>query len=53
MKNILKKLLDRFLSLINLKIIKLSTFKTILKLPRSFYVYAVLPKEKQEKNFDL
>ena len=53
MKNVLKKFINKFLSLINLKIIKLSSFKTISKFPRSFYVYAALPKQKQEKIFNL
>ena len=53
MKTIIKKIINKFLNLINLKIIKLSTFETISKLPRSFYVYAALPKEKQEKIFNL
>ena len=53
MKNALKEITNKFLSLINLKIIKLSSFQTISKLPRSFYVYAALPKTKQEKIFNL
>ena len=53
MKNALKEITNKFLSLINLKIIKLSSFQTISKLPRSFYVYAALPKTKQEKVFNL
>lgn len=53
MKNITKKIIDKFLSLINLKIIKLSSYKTISNLPRSFYVYANLPEQKQKKIFNL
>ena len=53
MKKIIIQLIDNFLRLINLKIIKLSSFKMISKLPRSFYVYAALPKIKKEKIFNL
>ena len=53
MKNLIRETLNKFLSLINLKIIKLSSFKTISKIPRSFYVYAALPRLKQEKIFYL
>ena len=53
MKNFIKKLIEKIFKLINLKIIKLTSYEIIAKLPRSFYIYAVLPKVKQDKVFTL
>jgi len=53
MKNIIKKLIEKIFKLINLRIIKLTSYEIITKLPRSFYIYAVLPKCKQDKVFSL
>ena len=53
MKNLIKKLIAKFLKLYNLKLVKQSFYEIVLKLPRSFFVYALLSKQKQEKVFDL
>ncbi len=53
MKNLIKKLIQKFFKILNLKIINLPNYEIISRLPRSFYVYALLPNSKQEKVFNL
>ena len=53
MKNFLIKSIQKFLKILNLKIINLSNYKIISRLPRSFYVYALLPNSKKEKVLNL
>ncbi len=53
MKNFIKKSIQKFFKTLNLKIINLSNYEIISRLPRSFYVYALLPNSKQEKVFNL
>ncbi len=53
MKNSIKKSIDKFFKIINLKIITLSTYEIISKFPRSFFVYVSLPKFKQKKVLNL
>ena len=53
MKNLIKKYIDKILKIANLKIINLSNYEVLCRLPRSFYVYVSLPKFKQKKVFNL
>ena len=53
MKNLIKKFIAKFLKIYDLKLIKQSFYEIVIKLPRSFFVYALLSKQKQEKVFDL
>ena len=50
MKNLIKKSIQKFLKILNLKIINLSNYEIISRLPRSFYVYALLTKLKTRKS---
>ena len=49
MKNLFIKVVDKFLSLIKLKLITLNNYNSISKLPRSFYLYPRLSEKQKDK----
>lgn len=45
----LKKLFEKLFSILDLKVIKLENYRTLAKLPRSVYVYALLNEKEKNK----
>jgi len=49
MKKVLIKVFNKFLSLINLRLINSTNYNSISKLPRSFYLYSMISDKQKEK----
>ena len=49
MEKVLIKVFNKFLSLINLRLISLTNYKIISKLPRTFYLYPILCDKQKDK----
>ena len=53
MKNLIIRVVNKFLSLLKLKLITLNNYKSISKLPRSFYLYPRLSEKQKDKVVNL